>query len=83
MRDALSALRAARTRVQVARRELEVARRLEAAERSRFELGEGTLLLVNLREQASTEAALREVDALADFHRAMASYRAATGDSQR
>lgn len=77
VRDALSALEAARQRVEVARRELGLARELEQAERTRLELGESTLLFVNLREQATAEAAVREVDALADYHKAVASLRAA------
>jgi outer membrane protein TolC len=80
VRDALVALDAARQRVEVARRELDLARQLEQGERARFDLGESTLLVVNLREQATVDAALREVDALADYHRADAAYRAATGE---
>ncbi|NVI97132.1 TolC family protein [Myxococcus sp. AM009] len=77
VRDALSALEAARERVTVARRELTLAREIERSERTRFELGESTLLFVNLREQTSAEAAVREVDALTDYHKAVASLRAA------
>ncbi len=77
VRDALSALEAARERIEVARRELRLARELEQAERTRFELGESTLLFVNLREQTSAEAAVREVDALNDYHKAVANLRAA------
>lgn len=77
VRDALSALEAARQRVEVARRELQLARELEQAERARFELGESNLLFVNLREQTAAEAAVREVDALTDYHKAVASLRAA------
>ena len=76
--DAESALAAARERVRLAGRELEVATELERAEWHRFELGEGNLLFVNLREVARAEAAVREVDALADFHKAQAAFRAAT-----
>jgi outer membrane protein TolC len=77
VRDALSALEAARERVEVARRELRLARDIEQAERTRFELGESSLLFVNLREQTSAEAAVREVDALSDYHKAVANLRAA------
>gem|GEM_PF-1272888 len=76
--DAESALSAARERVRLAGRELEVATELEQAEWHRFELGDGHLLFVNLREVARAEAAVREVDALADFHKAAAAFRAAT-----
>lgn len=79
VRDAKSAMELAKQRVTAARREVGVARELVDLERQRFELGDGTLFLVNLREQAAAEAQLREIDALADFHRAVASHRAATG----
>ncbi|MFZ5445932.1 MAG: TolC family protein [Myxococcota bacterium] len=75
--DAQSALRAATERLTLARRELDVAIDLEKAERRRFELGEGSLLFVNLREQTTVEARLREVDALVDGHRALAALRVA------
>jgi outer membrane protein TolC len=78
VRDAASALVAAEQRASVARGETEVARRLAEQELKRFEIGEGTLLLVNLREQAALEAALRYVDAVADWQKALAAYRAAT-----
>jgi outer membrane protein, heavy metal efflux system len=79
VRDARSALDTARQRVDVARREVSLAGELERAERSRFELGDSTLLIVNLREQASADAALREVDALLDYQRAIAAQQAAVG----
>ncbi len=77
LRDARSAVDAALQRAELAAQELSVARQVEAAERTNFELGNSTILAVNLREQASAEAASREVDARADFHRAMAAYLAA------
>jgi outer membrane protein TolC len=80
VRDALSALDAAQRRVALVRREVEVTAQLEAAERQRFEAGDSTLFVVNLREQATAEARVREVDALLDWQRASASFRAATAE---
>ena len=77
LRDAASAMEAARQRFAVARTELTLAETLAEQERARFGLGEGTLLVVNLREQAAAEAALREVDARAEFQRALAAWRVA------
>jgi len=79
VRNAASAIRTAHARVAATRQEVTLALELERAERMRFELGDSTLLFVNLREQAAAEAALREVDALADYHRAVVSYQTATG----
>ncbi|MBL9008612.1 MAG: TolC family protein [Myxococcales bacterium] len=76
LRDMLSALAAAAERVRIATDELKTSREVEAAERERFALGDSTLFVVNLREQATFEAALREIDALADFQRALTTYRA-------
>lgn len=75
--DALSALAASRERVRVAREEIALAHEVEEAERTRFSLGDSNILTVNLREQASAEASLREIDAQLDNQRAQAAYRAA------
>ncbi|MDX2024243.1 MAG: TolC family protein [Deltaproteobacteria bacterium] len=80
VRDSLSALEAAWKRVGLARRQRGLAIQLEKAERTRFELGESNLLLVNLREQASADAALVEAEALGTWLRAKADYRAALAD---
>lgn len=79
VRDARSAWQAAQGRLDMARRELQLAQEVADGERARYQMGEGTLLFVNLREQAAAEAALREIDALLDGLRARAAYRAATG----
>lgn len=79
VRDAHSAIGAARARIEATRREVALALELEAGERSRFEQGDSNLLLVNLREQQTAEALLREVDALLDYHRAQADLAAARG----
>ena len=77
--DAFSAVRAAHGRLRLLGDEVRVSRELEDAERSRFELGEGTLFVLNLREQATLDAAVREALAQADYRRAHAAYDYATG----
>ena len=74
VRDAASAVRAAFERSVVVSEELAVTRRVEDAERLRFELGDSTLFVLNQREQATAEAAIREANALADYFRAYAAY---------
>lgn len=81
VRDAYSALRAAWERARVVGEEVEVARQLEIAERIRFELGDGNLFLVNLREQATYETELREVAAIAEYFRALALYEYAIAEA--
>lgn len=78
VQDAASAVRAAHDSAGLIARELKVARDLEEAERARFELGDSTQFLVNLRELATAEAAFREIKALADFQKATAAFDAAT-----
>lgn len=73
------ALEAAQARVELAARELELARRVEAAEKRRFELGSSTALLVNIREQDRLDAAVRLIDARRDHHVAAAMFCLATG----
>lgn len=79
LQDARSAMIAATRRLEIATAERALSEQLTVAERERFDLGESSLLLVNLREQAMLEAQAREVDASADAHRAHAAWMAATG----
>ncbi|GAB4359439.1 MAG: TolC family protein [Bryobacter sp.] len=74
VQDAASAVRAAFQRAQVLHEELKVTRQVEEAERLRYELGDSTLFVLNLREQSTAEAAVREANALADYYRAFATY---------
>jgi len=79
VRDAFSAVETAYQRASVTKREVQLATQLEQAERSRFQYGDSTLLIVNLREQASADARLREIDALVDAQKSWATYRAVLG----
>lgn len=55
----------------------ELARRVAQAEFRRFELGQSNILNVNIQELAANDSAVREVDAHAEYFRAVADYRAA------
>jgi outer membrane protein, heavy metal efflux system len=72
--DAASALDAALQVLELARAERELARELEQAERERFDLGDSTQFLVNLRELATADAAFREISASAEAHKARVAY---------
>ncbi len=78
VRDAVSALDAALQRLELARQEQELAQQLAEAEQERFELGDSTLFVVNLRELSAASARLKVANALADWHKAAAVYQAAT-----
>lgn len=71
------ALHAAYQQLDQAHQALDLARQMEAAERRKFDLGDSNLLLVNLREQATADAAVTEVDAQLNYFDAQADYRAA------
>jgi outer membrane protein TolC len=77
VRDAHSALAAASLQIGQARRNVSLAIALEEAERLRFRQGATDLLALQIREQASFDARLGEVDAFAEYFRAYANYRAA------
>jgi outer membrane protein TolC len=77
VRDAHSALAAASLQIEQARRNFSLAMALEEAERLRFRQGATDLLALQIREQASFDARLGEVDAFAEYFRAYANYRAA------
>lgn len=78
VRDAASAVRAAHERALLAASEVTVALDLADAERERFRLGDSTLFLVNLREQAAVDAELRLVAANLDYMRALTVYEQVT-----
>lgn len=79
VQDALSALTAARAVLAAVSEELAVARELEMLERDRFDLGDSTQFMVNLRELTTADAALRQARALADVQKALVGVEAATG----
>lgn len=78
VQDAASALRATFATIGLVRQELAVARELEALERDRFQLGDSTQFLVNLRELNTADAAFRETKALADYQKALVEFEAAS-----
>jgi outer membrane protein, heavy metal efflux system len=79
VQDAVSSLDRAHARLERARAEARIAQRVSELELDRFQKGQGTLLEVNLREIAAAGARSRVIDALADYFRAVAEYRAALG----
>lgn len=82
VQDASTALKLARERLAVAQQEVKAALDLEAGERTRLELGDSNLIFVNLREQTSADAKVREIDALSDCWKAWAHLQAARGQTE-
>lgn len=74
-----AALTAASVRVDQTTESLALARRMQEAEQRLYELGQSTLFNLNLREQQTAEAAIERVNALFDYHVALADYAAALG----
>jgi outer membrane protein TolC len=75
--DAISALRRAYERYGAAENALALTRRVEEGERIRFREGDSTLLIINLRELATAEAAGRLLDIRVEIEQARAALRAA------
>jgi cobalt-zinc-cadmium efflux system outer membrane protein len=82
VRDALSAIKAALKRLEIAQRHRETALLMEDGERTRYELGDSNLMFVNQRELASGDAAVLVADAYSSFHKSLADYHFAVGDLQ-
>lgn len=74
VRDAVSALTQAYGRSTASEAEVSATRQVEDAERTRYDLGEGTLFTLNIRELQTAEAEFRYIAALADYQRAQAQY---------
>jgi outer membrane protein TolC len=77
VRDSHSALVAAHQALLKTRLNVDLARRLEEAENEKFRQGAADLLALQIREQATFDAQVLEVDALTEYFRAQANYRAA------
>lgn len=77
--DAASRLRAAVERAQAIRDLVGVSEQLAAGERRRFDLGEGQLLFVNLREQSAADAGMRYADLAAAARLAEYEWRQVSG----
>ncbi len=80
IKNTYSILSMTRQRAELAKKEVKLAKQLEKAEIDRFIAGEGTLILVNIREQTTAEAGFREIDALTDHSRAIIQFKAAIMD---
>lgn len=78
IRDAWSATKAAHEQIGQTARNVELATQLEQAEAKRLEQGATDLLALQIREQATFDGRLLEVDAQAEYFRAQADYEAAT-----
>jgi outer membrane protein, heavy metal efflux system len=79
VKDVYSALSALQKRLSLSADQLAAAEQLAEGEKTRFDLGESTLLFVNLREIAKGDAALQYAEATASLFRSYADYQAILG----
>jgi outer membrane protein TolC len=77
VQDAIVALDAAYQRIDLAVEAVELAKRMEDVERTRFAAGQSNILFVNLREVTTNDSRLMLIGAYADYFFALADYRAA------
>ncbi|SKA76029.1 Outer membrane protein TolC [Prosthecobacter debontii] len=77
VRDSYSAVAATEGILMQTRRNMELSRQLEAAEQERLKEGATDLLALQIREQAAFDAQVLEVEAQAEYFRALANYKAA------
>ncbi len=83
VRDAASAITAAWEQIQRARLNSQLALELQEAEAERLRRGAADLLSLQIREQAAFDARTTEVEAVAEYFRAVADYQAATAMDSR
>jgi outer membrane protein TolC len=81
VQDSFSAVVAAHEQIRQTRLNADLALELQSAEEERFRRGAIDLLALQLREQAAFDAQALSVDALAEYFRALADYRAATASA--
>lgn len=81
IQDAISALENAQRQSEIVKEELKIAKEVEAGERDKFMAGESTILVVNLRELATADTAVKYVDSLSEYKVAEAMLKAALGKS--
>jgi outer membrane protein TolC len=77
--SALAALTQSRRRTRSARRNEQLARKLQRAEQQRFDRGQGTLFLLNKREQSLAKARKQLISAEISVLKAYTTYQWATG----
>jgi outer membrane protein, heavy metal efflux system len=78
---ALAKLKLAYEIIKVQQQEVAAARVLESGERIKFEQGDSNLIFVNIREQTTADAEVGLVEALLDFYKSLADFRAAVAES--
>ncbi len=74
-----SAVVRAEERIHLLKKGLDLAKKLEEGERTRFDLGASNLLVVNIRERNVLEASESWIYGMADYQKALALYNWATG----
>ena len=77
MRDSYSAIIAAYDQLKQTRLNVDLSQQLEDAETERLKQGATDLLALQIREQATFDAKVLDVEAQAEYFRAQANYRAA------
>lgn len=77
--DTVSELNMTYQRYDAANQAYRLAKQLEEGERTRFELGDSTLFLVNQRERSTAEALIKLIDLQAEYQQAAVRLKAVTG----
>lgn len=78
--DSVSAINAAYEQFIAARQEYELARVMEQGEKERYNLGDSNLFLINQRERATAEAAVKMLDIKAGYYKAVEYFRATSAE---
>lgn len=66
--------------VELAKQELNLAIKLEQAEKEKFKLGDSNILFINIREQTTADAKIREINAIVNYNQALADFKASISE---
>lgn len=79
--NASQSLATAKVRIEFAKKEVVLSKKLEEAETIRFQHGDSSLMMVNLREQTTQDAMNKEIEALSDYFKSKIDFETFTANS--
>ncbi|MFN4152222.1 MAG: TolC family protein, partial [Candidatus Sericytochromatia bacterium] len=80
VKNAYYSLKASYQQFDLAKKELKLALELEKSEKDKFELGDSNILFINIREQATADARIREVTSKINYNTAIFDYKASLSE---
>jgi cobalt-zinc-cadmium efflux system outer membrane protein len=80
VQNAYISLTTAYQQLELAKQELSLSLKLEEAEKEKFKLGDSNILFINIREQTTADAKIREINSIINYNQALADYKASISE---